>query len=418
MKERAVLVTAEFDSIRRTSDAGDLAAELSELATGAGLSVEDGFTFRQPAPSASIFLGKGQAEKVKASALAARADVIVFESDLSPSQQRNLEELVGVKTIDRTQLILDIFARRARSVEGKLQVELAQLQYLLPRLAGKGIYLSRLGGGVGTRGPGEQKLEVDRRRIRDRIVRLSRELGLMQKRRAAAIAKKKEKELPLVALVGYTNAGKSSLFNRLADAGVLVKNQLFSTLDTTTRLVDLGRNRRVFLADTVGFVRDLPHHLVESFKATLEETVHADVLLHVVDATRPDLDVLEEAVERVLAEIGAADKEAFLVLNKADLLSASQREAVSAALEGKNVFLVSSVTGEGVDLLKRRLSDALARGLVVREFFVPRRQSSLLDYLYRTCEVIRREDLALGVVLEVRAPESAISYVASRLKRA
>lgn len=416
MREKAVLATVEFDSIRRGSAARELSDELAELASGAGLAVEESLIFKRSAPSASTFLGSGQAEKIRTDVGRHKADVVVFESDLSPSQQRNLEELVGVKTIDRTQLILDIFARRARSTEGKLQVELAQLKYLLPRLAGKGIYLSRLGGGVGTRGPGEQKLEVDRRRIREKITKLSRDLDLMQKRRSIAIEKKKEKDLPLVALVGYTNAGKSSLFNRLTRADVLVKNQLFSTLDTTTRLLELPHSQRAFLADTVGFVRDLPHHLVESFKATLEETVHADLLLHVIDATRPDLDVVVEAVEKVLADIGASDKRTYLILNKADCLDEGRREALEAALGDKDIFLVSAKTGEGVEELMTRIAGEVSEDAILKEYFVPQVNLKLVDLIYRSAEVLERRDAPEGVYLKTRISPAKDALIQTRLR--
>ena len=258
MKERAILIT--FKDHRSASETTDLAAELEELSGASGLLVLKNLTVKIGRPNAAILIGRGKAEELQALAQKEKANVLVFDSDLSATQQRNLEELLKVKTIDRTQLILDIFAQRARSTEGKLQVELAQLKYLLPRLSGEGVYLSRLGGGVGTRGPGEQKLEMDRRRLRERIVRLSRELTELQKRRVLAIKRKKEKEIPMISVVGYTNAGKSTLFNRLTEAGVLVKNQLFSTLDTTTRLLILPGNQQALLVDTVGFIRRLPHH--------------------------------------------------------------------------------------------------------------------------------------------------------------
>ena len=245
MRERAILVTFEADA----------ECELVELSRAAGLEVLRSVPCTLREPNARFYLGRGKAEELGEIAKSEEADAIVFDAELSATQQRNLEEIVDVKTLDRTQLILDIFARRARSTEGKLQVELAQLQYLLPRLAGEGIYLSRLGGGVGTRGPGEQKLEMDRRRLRERIVKLGVQLERLQQRRHIAIERKKEKDLPLISLVGYTNAGKSTLFNRLTDARVSVKNQLFSTLDTTTRLLILPGNRRSLLADTVGFVK-------------------------------------------------------------------------------------------------------------------------------------------------------------------
>ena len=269
MKERAILVTVDFDSVRRDYEIQDLSEELEELSESAGLVIIQNLIFKQKHPNAALLIGRGKTAELALSVKKEKADVVVFESNLSSTQQRNLEEMIQAKTIDRTQLILELFARRARSVEGKLQVELAQMKYLLPRLTGKGIALSRLGGGVGTRGPGEQKLEMDRRRIRERIAQLSRELGRVERRRLSNIQKKKEKDLPLVTLIGYTNAGKSSLFNALTKTSALVKEQLFSTLDTTTRFLSLPGNQKALLADTVGFIRELPHHLIESFKATL-----------------------------------------------------------------------------------------------------------------------------------------------------
>ena len=415
MRERAILVTANFYSVRRDSDPKDLAAELSELSSAAGLTIVKSLLFKQDSPAAALLLGSGQVDKIRLEVIKNKANVVVLESDLSPSQQRNLEEIVGTKTIDRTQLILDIFARRARSTEGKLQVELAQLKYLLPRLAGEGIYLSRLGGGVGTRGPGEQKLEVDRRRIRDKITKLSRELSELQKRRQTAIHKKKEKDLPLVALVGYTNAGKSSLFNRLTGSKVLVKNQLFSTLDTTTRFLDLPHNQKALLVDTVGFVRDLPHHLVESFKATLEETVHADILLHVLDATRHDLEIVEKAVRRVLSELGAEGKKTYFILNKSDLLDPSQKALLAQRVQAKHTFLLSSLSGEGIGALLASLSADLAGDRNFREFFVPRDRYHLADLIYRQAEVLERRDASEGAYFKVRVSVKIGAMIQSQL---
>jgi GTPase len=381
MKERAVLVTFDADG------------ELGELAKASGLEAADTLICRLREPNVSLYLGRGKAEEIAGSVKSAGADTVVFDTDLSPSQQRNLEEIVGVKTIDRTQLILDIFARRARSTEARLQVELAQLKYLLPRLGGQGIYLSRLGGGVGTRGPGEQKLEVDRRKIRERIARLGREFAGLDRRRVLAIEKKKRKEWPLVALVGYTNAGKSTLFNRLTDAGVLVKDQLFSTLDTTTRLLNLPGNQKAMLVDTVGFVKKLPHHLVESFKATLEEAVHADILLHVVDASRPDPDLAREAVEEVLNDLGVDPDKVRLVWNKADLLTDGIKPGP---------LLVSALTGRGVQDLRHFLSGTLGKDRLLATFFVPKNRLGLSGLLYKQTEVLERKDGPEGSTFKVR----------------
>lgn len=400
MKERAVLLTAEFQSLNKKSALEDSSEELELLSDAAGLLVTDHLVTRQKNPNPALLIGSGKAEELKLLGMKHKANVIVFDSTLSPSQQRNLEEVLGRKTIDRTQLILDIFAQRARSNEGKLQVELAQLKYLLPRLGGEGIYLSRLGGGVGTRGPGEQKLEVDRRRIRERIVKLERELKELEKRRIIGIEKKKEKDLPLVALVGYTNAGKSSLFNALTKGEVLVKNQLFSTLDTTTRQLSLPGNNKALLVDTVGFVRNLPHHLVESFRATLEETIHADRLLHVIDASRPDKTELMEAVNTVLEQLGAEEKRTLLVFNKCDLLSPAKKEELKK--QWPDARFISALSGEGQDALREQLVSDLFKDQTTKEFFIPKDRQDLTHFLYEEATIVKRTDEAEGTWLEVR----------------
>ncbi len=390
---------------------------MEELVTSAGLLVIQRLTFRQKAPNATFLLGKGKVEQLAKMASEDKADVMIFESNLSSTQQRNLEEAIQAKTIDRTQLILDIFALRAKSTEGKLQVELAQLKYLLPRLSGKGIYLSRLGGGIGTRGPGEQKLEVDRRKIRERIARLSRELVSLDRRRLTAIEKKKEKEFPLIALVGYTNAGKSSLFNALTGASVLVRAKLFSTLDTTTRLLVLPGNRKTLLVDTVGFLRELPHHLIEAFKATLEEVVHADLLLHVMDVTRPDLAILENAVKRVFEELGIEGKKVILVLNKVDLLKNSDREKIMEFDRQEEWCAVSAKTGEGLETLKKKIAECLASSRAETQLFIPREFLGLADFLYREGEVLERKDEAGGSVFRVNLSVPAKMIFKSKLKK-
>ncbi len=416
MKEKAILVVLEFDSGPRRDPSEDVRAELEELAVSAGLDVVKSLVVRQKRPGAPLLLGSGKAAEIAALRRAADADVVVFQDDLSASQQRNLEEIVGAKTIDRTQLILDIFAQRARSTEGKLQVELAQLRYLLPRLAGKGILLSRLGGGVGTRGPGEQKLEMDRRRIRERVARLGKELRQLQKRRLAGIRSKQETEMPLVALVGYTNAGKSSLFNRLVRANeVRVQDSLFSTLDTTTRAMTLPDGRKALLVDTVGFVRDLPHHLIESFKATLEETVHAQLLLHVVDSARADVEAVERAVRGVLAALGADKTRTFLVLNKIDGLDEASRAAAEARALREGGFAVSARTGEGLTALVSGIEEAVSGDRRPRELFVPKERLGLLDLLYREATVLGRQDGPDGVSVRVMISEKTEGKFLSRL---
>jgi GTP-binding protein HflX len=417
VKERAFLVGVEFTSAshRRLWPVFDSIAEVEELSRSAGLVPAGQMTCRQAKPNPALFVGSGKAGEIKAQVAATEADVVVFEKDLSSSQQRNLEDILGVKTIDRTQLILDIFAQRARSTEGKLQVELAQLKYLLPRLAGKGIYLSRLGGGVGTRGPGEQKLEVDRRRIRERIHRLGGDLGELGKRRLSGIRRKQEMELPLVALVGYTNAGKSSLFNAITNADVEVKNKLFSTLDTTTRGVVLPGNLKALLVDTVGFVRELPHHLIESFQATLEEAVHADLLIHVVDSSRADIDSTETAVRTVLSDLGAGEKDTLTVYNKADLLDDASRKALFQKKKGPNSAFVSSLTHEGLGLLLETAAARLSVNRQLREIFVPREKLGLAPFLYEQAFVVSRRDTAEGAYFTVQISRKAEGIFQSRL---
>ncbi len=416
MKEKALLVTVDF--LKLDSKSQDFLSEFLSLSESAGLEVVDNLLFKQKVPEASSFLSKGKVEILGALALREKIDVVIFEHDLSPSQQRNLEELLKTKTIDRTQLILDIFARRAKTSEGKLQVELAQLKYLLPRLVGKGIYLSRLGGGVGTRGPGEQKLEVDRRRIRDRIVKLGRELKSLQARRVAGIQKKKEKELPLVALVGYTPAGKSSLFNALTFSSMPVKHKLFSTLDTTTRLAELPSNTQALLVDTVGFIRNLPHHLIESFKATLEEAIHADLLLHVVDATSPHRADVEQAVEHVLASLGIHKKKSLRIYNKIDNLSAEgKKELFEECRASKDKIALSVHTKEGLQDLRVRLAFSFNEHRQRKQFFIPTERLGLVHFLYESAEIITRRDEADGAYFHVYISAQAAQTFNSRLSK-
>ncbi|HVO10755.1 MAG TPA: GTPase HflX [Vicinamibacteria bacterium] len=312
--------------------------ELAQLAESAGARVVESVLQERPRRDAATLIGRGKVEELKRLCDETAADLVVFDDELSPAQQRNLEERLERKTLDRTQLILDIFARRARTREGRLQVELAQLEYLLPRLAGKGVLLSRLGGGIGTRGPGETKLETDRRRIRQRIQVIRREIERVRRERHTRREARSRREVPVVALVGYTNAGKSTLFNGLTRAEAVVSDQLFMTLDPLVRAVRLGGGREFLLVDTVGFIQKLPHALVAAFRATLEEVTEADLLLHVVDASTPGVEEREAAVGAVLREIGAAERPQLLVLNKVDLAPGGR----AAALR------VSALTGEGM----------------------------------------------------------------------
>ena len=334
----------------------DRVEELAELAVSAGAKVAGVACQRSPHPDPATLVGRGKIREVLAAACSAGASTVLFDHDLTPTQLRNLEKILQFKVIDRTQLILDIFARRARTREGKLQVELAQLEYMLPRLAGRGLLLSRLGGGIGTRGPGEQQLEFDRRRIRARIRTLKQALERVRSQRALHRAHRRKLEALNVALVGYTNAGKSTLFNALTGARAAVSPRLFATLDPAVRSIRLNSRRLVLISDTVGFIRDLPPHLVVAFRATLEELETADLLLHVSDAAAPDCERREAAVESLLLTLGVASKPRLRVWNKMDLLPSPQS---ARSLAGPHEVAISARTGMGLDSLLQRIDESL-----------------------------------------------------------
>ncbi len=353
--------------------------ELRELATSAGARIIDEVIQHRDRPDPATFIGKGKVQELQEEVVVEGVDVVIFDDELSPSQAKNLEEALDAKVVDRTGLILDIFARRARTKEGKLQVELAQLEYRLTRLAGYREYLSRLGAGIGTRGPGETKLEMDRRQIRHRISTLKRDIGQIRKHRQLHRERRRREQLPLVSLVGYTNAGKSTLFRALSKENTLVSNRLFSTLDTLIRRIQLGRNLPILISDTVGFIRKLPHQLVSAFRATLEEVAESDLILHVIDGSDPEHDDKRAVVLNVLEEIGAGNHPMLTVFNKMDLVPhlrpspdatrsasaiarslkenargarARQGEASRNAEDlGCDAICVSAVTGEGLDSL-------------------------------------------------------------------
>jgi GTP-binding protein HflX len=321
--------------------------ELRELATSAGARVIDEVIQHRDRPDPATYIGKGKVEELREQILIEGVDVVIFDDELSPGQAKNLEEALDTKVVDRTGLILDLFSRRARTKEGKLQVELAQLTYRLTRLAGYREYLSRLGGGIGTRGPGETKLEMDRRQIRHRISTLKREIEHIRKHRQLHRERRRREQLPLVSLVGYTNAGKSTLFRALSREDTLVSSRLFSTLDTLIRRIQLGRSFPVLVSDTVGFIKKLPHQLVSAFRATLEEVVEADLILHVIDVADPEREAKRQVVLDVLKEIGASGHPMITVYNKADIASHVRRREEDI----DDGFLVSAVTGEGLDRL-------------------------------------------------------------------
>jgi GTP-binding protein HflX len=374
--------------------------ELRELATSAGARVVGSALQYAPDPDPATLVGRGKVGEIRASARGAGASLIIFDYDLTPTQLRNLEQALDLKVIDRTQLILDIFARRARTREGQLQVELAQLNYLLPRLAGRGTMLSRLGGGIGTRGPGEQKLESDRRRIRTRLRRLTQAIERVRSQRALHRAHRRARQFLTVALVGYTNAGKSTLFNALTRSAVTTSPRLFATLDPTVRALPLPSHRPVLLSDTVGFIRKLPAHLVASFRATLEELEGASLLLHVADASHPQHAQQDAAVETLLEELRLVSTPRIHVWNKTDLLdpretlrrsrvgASSQTVSQSHPSAAREVW-VSARTGEGLDNLRRVIDEMLAEDPVVEaEFEFSARESERLAMLHQLGTVL------------------------------
>jgi GTP-binding protein HflX len=376
--------------------------ELAELAHSAGAEVVDTVTQKLQKPTAPYYIGKGKAESIKDSIQDRQVTSVIFDDELSPAQGRNLETLLARKVLDRTQLILDIFAQRARSREGRLQIELAQLQYLLPRLTRMWHHLSRQTGGIGTRGPGETQLEVDRRRVQERISRLERELESVRRTRAVQRQGRKRHQWPVAAVVGYTNAGKSTLLNLLTGADVVAADKLFATLDPTTRSFTLPNKQRVLLTDTVGFLRKLPHTLIESFKATLEEVSEADLLIHVVDLSHPRVDEQMEAVDKVIKELDAFGKQTLIVFNKIDNLA--NRELAEAYVSRfHNSVAISARTGEGVSKLVSALQEALSSWRLRLQFRLPAKESALMAEIHRVGHVLelRYEDENALIVAHV-----------------
>ncbi|HEY1770248.1 MAG TPA: GTPase HflX [Chthoniobacterales bacterium] len=385
-QERALLIGLEKQGVSKW-DLRDSLDELAELANSAGAHVVDTVTQKLSKPTAPFYIGKGKAELIRQSFQNQQVTSVIFDNELSPAQGRNLENLFARKVLDRTQLILDIFAQRARSREGRLQIELAQLQYLLPRLTRMWTHLSRQTGGIGTRGPGETQLEVDRRRVQERIARLERDLEEVRKHRAIQRQGRKRNQWPVAAVVGYTNAGKSTLLNLLTGAGVLAEDKLFATLDPTTRSFILPNKQRMLLTDTVGFLRNLPHTLIESFKATLEEVVEADLLIHVVDLSHPRVDEQMEAVETVIKELGAYGKQTLTIFNKIDLLE--NRELVQIYREKfPGSVAISAQTGEQLDELVEALQHALSTWRLRARYRVPAGEGALLAEIHRVGHVL------------------------------
>lgn len=403
--EKTVLVTVEFFD-NRYKDFWSLDyvnSELKELVRSSGLYVLDLVECFRDKPTPGYYIGKGKAEEISQICADKGADVVIFSDNLSTAQQRNLEEIMGIKVIDRTQLILDIFAQRAHSTEGKVQVELAQLEYLLPRLSGKGTMLSRLGGGIGTRGPGEQKLEMDRRRIRDRISKLEGDLNKIRKRREELRRKRRDSDLAIVAIIGYTNAGKSTLLNALTHSDAICEDRLFSTLDPTARRFILPNNQKVIFVDTVGFLHKLPHLLIEAFKATLEEVVEADILIHILDISQPMLNEQDEAVHDVLKELGADDKPMIIALNKTDKVTDSNAIA-RVKKDFENGIPISALKKENLERLVERVAMILSASLIYVKALVPHSEAKLINQIYREGHVIKKEFIGEQVCFEAEVP--------------
>lgn len=383
--------------------------ELAQLVMAAGAEVVARVSQERDRIHSRTFIGPGKVEEIAEIAKSLNATMVVFDDELSPSQQRHIEEAVSVKVLDRTAIILDIFAQRARSSEGKLQVELAQLEYNMPRLRGLWLHLERLGGGIGTRGPGETQLESDRRRARQQIQHIKKELKEVAKHREVQRKQRRASAVFTVSLVGYTNAGKSTLLNALTGSDVLVENKLFATLDSTSRRLSMPNHQPIVLSDTVGFINKLPHQLVAAFRSTLDEVREADLLLHVVDASRPDMEEEIRAVETVLDELGTAERPQMLVLNKVDLVDEAQRgrllKVYSEAIE------VSAVTGFGLDELVERIERRLAANFVKLKLTVPYAKGDVVQHLHDTGKVLSEEHREDGTHLEVEIPKAELPKV-------
>lgn len=395
-------------------DAEESLAELRTLAESAGARVVGEILQRRDRPDPATLVGAGKLEEIAGAAASADADVLLFDHDLSPSQQRNIEKIIERRVIDRTQLILDIFARHARTREGQLQVELAQLHYMMPRLAGHGVEMSQLGGGIGTRGPGETKLETDRRKIARRVRHVEQQLENVRRIRAQQRQRRESAPVATVALVGYTNAGKSTLFNALTRAGVLSSPKMFATLDPTLRAVDLPSKRKVLLSDTVGFIRNLPHTLVSAFRATLEEVQRASLVLHVSDAGSRLSAEQDAQVEIVLKELEAEKKPRLRVMNKVDLLDEEVAENLmaDAARESSRTVYVSAVEGTGLETLLKRIDKMVEEDPVSRlHLRVPQKEGKTLAMLEARARIYSRAYKDGAVELEVEAPASVMRRV-------
>jgi GTP-binding protein HflX len=386
-KERVLLVTVDMMGERINDwETSETQHELEELVKACGGDIIDSIAMKLVKPSAKTLISSGKVEEIRALCAVHKIDSAIFSCEFKGNQQRNLEDILEVRTVDRTQLILDIFARHAISKEAQLQVELAQLAYMLPRLAGKGIELSRLGGGIGTLGPGETKLEVDRRRIDQKITRLKRDLKDVSADRSLKRKKRQENGVPVLSLVGYTNAGKSTLLNQLTDAGTKTHDGYFTTLDSLSRQLILPNNQKVVLSDTVGFMNDLPHHLIEAFKATLEEVQEADVLLRVLDVTHPNFRHLHDSVTAVLKELDVLEKPQLIIFNKIDLLE--KNDWVTDLCQNfTHAIGISAKTGENIDQLQDKMVEMLSDLFCEIDLYIPINRMDMVNLAHQEGEV-------------------------------
>ncbi len=408
--EKAILVHLATNK-KEKAEAEESMLELKGLARTAGAQVVDEIFQFRPEISPKYLIGEGKVAEIISSQEETQANLIIFDHNLSPIQQQSLEDEIQTKVIDRTQLILDIFAQRARSKEGKLQVELAQLNYLLPRLLGKGEALSRLGGGIGTRGPGEKKLEEDRRRIQDRISKIKKEMINLQRRRANQRKSRKKSPVPVVSLVGYTNAGKSTLFNCLSKERMFTSPQLFATLDPILRRVSFSDGLYFFLSDTVGFIKKIPVELITSFKATLEELKEADCILHIIDMTSVNYEGQVEAVEKTLSEIGVPDIPVIKVFNKVDLLPNHEGILAKNRHSDSPIIYISAKTGDGISNLKECLRSILYKNLELFYLRIPKSKKELINSFSKWTMILKRRENGDFFELKIMAdPRSILNY--------
>lgn len=403
MSERAILIGMEWGRNDSLWTVDDSLEELKQLADTAGATVIKKFIQKRPKPDPAFFIGRGKVQELALYAQQENIDLCIFDDELSPAQQRNIESVMGIRILDRTALILDIFAQRARTNEGKLQVELAQLQYTLPRIMGKGLMLSRLGGGIGTRGPGETKLEVDRRRIRDRIAFIKDQIEKVKAVRSLHRSKRKKNNVFEVSLVGYTNAGKSTLLNTLTNSDIYAKDQLFATLDPTTRQLTLPNKQEIILTDTVGFIQRLPHQLIAAFRSTLEVVTEADLLVHVIDVSHELYKEQAAAVHEVLKEIGAETKPVITVYNKIDKLPTDSKLADRLALE-EDTVCISAAKKLNLETLQQMIESHLKSKAVEVTLCIPYAETAKAAQLHETTNVLEQEYTENGAVMKVILP--------------